>query len=207
MLARLNSCPTDPPQVPRSPRAGGHDRRPPGSESGRAPRSWLHVRIFPREHFRQPRPPSTGRCLVSTGGRHAQLNLRARIELTPDSQLTSHQLGAFTHATQTVVPSVAVSLKMLRVNALSVISDPQPKLPFVIPDFHFDPLRLRVLEGIAHRFSCDPVDFISEDWMEIPRGSFNLHAKLGCIRVCFTGREFLTQSINRQRKIAGHHRR
>src|SRR6266436_2520642 len=160
MLARLNSCPTDPPQVPRSPR----------------------------------------------GGRHAQLNLRARIDLTPDGQLTSHQLGSFAHATQTVVPSVAVSIKMLRVDALSVIPDPQPKLPFVIPDFHFDPLRLCVLEGIAHCFSCDPVDFISEDWMEIPRGSFNLYVKLGCIWVCFTGREFLTQSINRQRKIAGHDR-
>src|SRR5712671_7002488 len=206
MLARLNSCPTDPPQVPRSPRAGGHDRRPPGSESGRAPRSWLHVRVFPREHFRQPRTPSSGRCLVSTGGRNAQLNLRARIELTPDSQFTSHQLGAFAHATQTVVPSVAVSIKILRVNALSVISDPQPKLPFVIPDFHFDPLRLCVLEGIAQCFRCDPVNFVSDDQMEILRGSFNIHVKLGGIWVRFTRSEFLTQSVYRQRKIAGHDR-
>src|SRR6267378_4535598 len=103
--------------------------------------------------------------------------------------------------------SVPESSSLQTASLPPIISDPQPKLPFVIPDFHFDPLRLCVLKGIAHCFSCDPVDFISEDWMEIPRGSFNLHAKLGCIWVCFTGREFLTQSINRQRKIAGHHRR
>jgi len=42
--------------------------------------------------------------------------------------------------------------------------------------------------------------------MEILRGSFHLHVKLGCIRVGFTGREFLTQSVYRQRKIAGHDR-
>src|SRR5271163_2015909 len=140
------------------------------------------------------------------GARNAQLNLGAGIELTPDSQRTSHQLGAFAHATQTVVPRVAVSIKMLRVNALTVIPDPQPKLPFVITDFHFDPLRLGVLEGIAQRFRCDPVDFVSEDRMEILRGSFNIHMKLGGIWVRFDGSEFLTQGVYRQRKITGHDR-
>jgi hypothetical protein len=95
---------------------------------------------------------------------------------------------------------------MLLVNALSVIPDPQPKLPVVIPDFHFDPLRLGVLEGIAQCLPCDPVDFVSEERMEILWGSFNLHVKLGSIWVRFTGREFLTQSVYRQRKIVGHDR-
>jgi hypothetical protein len=64
-----------------------------------------------------------------------------------------------------------------------------------------------VLEGIAHCFSCDPVDFVSEDRMEILRSAFNRHVKHGCIWVSFTGRELLTQSVNGQRKIAGHDRR
>src|SRR5208282_4536485 len=95
---------------------------------------------------------------------------------------------------------------MLRVNALTVIPDSQPKLPFVIPDFHFDPLRLGMLEGIAQCFPCDPVDFVSEDRMEILRSSFDIHVKLGSIWVRFAGREFLTQSVYRQRKVTGHDR-
>jgi hypothetical protein len=32
---------------------------------------------------------------------------------------------------------------------------------FVIPDFYFDAARLRVLEGITHGLTCDPIDFVS----------------------------------------------
>src|SRR5580700_4127763 len=164
------------------------------------------LRVSPRKLLSQPPTPSSGRYLVSSRRRNPQLHLCTRIEFTPHRQLAAHQLGAFAHAPQTVVFGASLLIKMLRVNALPIIPEPQPKLPFVIPDFHFDPLRLCVLEGIAQCFPCDPVDFVSEDRMEILRGSFNIHVKLGSIWVRFTGREFLTQSVYRQRKIAGHDR-
>jgi hypothetical protein len=48
--------------------------------------------------------------------------------------------------------------KNLGVNAFSVVSDSQPKMPIAILDCHFDPRRLRVAARIAHRFATDPVD-------------------------------------------------
>src|SRR6266478_5444284 len=116
---------------------------------------------------------------------------RIRIELAPNRQLTSHELRAFAHTAQTVVPGGPVFIKMLGVDALSVIPDPQPKMPFVIPDFHFDPLRLCVPEGVAKCLPCDPVDFVPQYRMEILGRAFHLHMKLGSIGVRFTGREFL----------------
>src|SRR6266550_1216815 len=89
---------------------------------------------------------------------------------------------------------------------LPVIPDPQPEMPLVIPNFHFDPLRLRVLEGIAQRLARNPVDFVPQDRMKVPWRSFHLHTKLGSIWVRFTGREFLTQSAYRGGKIVGHDR-
>src|SRR6266581_3445249 len=143
----------------------------------------------------QPRTPSTGRCLVSTGARNPQLNLRTRFQLTPHRQLTSQQLGAFAHTTQAVVSGALVFIQMLRVNALSIIPYPHPKLPFVIADFHFDPLRLCVLEGIAHGLAGYPVDFVPQDRMEALRGSFHLHLKLRSIWVLFANARSLLTAV------------
>ena len=101
---------------------------------------------------------------------------------------------------------VPVFIQMLRVDAFSIIPDPQAKLPFAVSDFHFYALRLCVLEGIAHGLARYPVDFVPQDRMEILRGSFHLHMKDGRILVDFTGREFFTQSGYRTGKIVGHYR-
>jgi hypothetical protein len=67
---------------------------------------------------------------------------------------------------------------MLRVNAPPIIPDPQPKLPLVIPDFHFDPLRLCVLEGVAQRLACNPIDFGPQYRIQVSRRAFYLHMKV-----------------------------
>src|SRR5882762_5241191 len=138
-------------------------------------------RVSPRQLLSPPPTPSSGRYLVSSRRRNPQLHLCARIKFTPDRQLASHQLGAFAHAPQTVVSGASLLIKMPRLNALPIISDPQPKLTLVISDFHLDSPRLCVLEGIAQRLACN--------------------------RVRFAGREFSSQSAYRQRNIVGHCRR
>src|SRR5882724_6381667 len=85
-------------------------------------------RVSPRQLLSQPPTPSSGRYLVSSRRRNPQLHLCARIKFTPDRQLASHQLGAFAHAPQTVVSGASLLIKMPRLNALPIISDPQPKL-------------------------------------------------------------------------------
>ncbi len=131
---------------------------------------------------------------------------RTGIQFTPHRQLAAQQFGAFAHATHPVVSGARV-FQMLRVNALPVVPHPQPELSFVIVDFHFHPLRIRVLEGIAHGLACNAVDLVSRDRMQVPRRAFHLHIKLGAIGVRLTAPEFFAQSAYCQRKIVGHHRR
>ncbi len=100
-----------------------------------------------------------------------------------------------------------IVIQKLRVNPLTIVPHPQPKLPFVIPDFHFDPLRLCVLESIAHCLAGNPIDFVSQYRTEVPRRPFHPHMKLGSIRVRFAARQFFSQSVYRQREVVGHHRR
>jgi len=84
---------------------------------------------------------------ISSGGRNAALDLRARNQLTQDHQLAAHKFGAFTHALQAVVPLAPISSKKLRVDTLSIISDTDPELLFVIPNFDLYLLRPGVPEG------------------------------------------------------------
>src|SRR5208283_2322682 len=107
-------------------------------------------------------------CCVGICGRNAQLQFRARIKFTPYRQLAAHQFGPFAHPTQAVVSGTLAFVQELRINAYSIIPNPQAKLPFVIPEFDFDLARLGVLECIAHCFAGNPVDFVSQYRMQVP---------------------------------------
>src|ERR1700687_5055907 len=95
---------------------------------------------------------------------------------------------------------------MLRVDALSVVPDSQPKLPFIIPNFHFYLARLCVPECISQRLTRNPVDFISEYWMQVPWGAFHRYLTDGGIPVGFIGREFFSECGYSHGKIVGHDR-
>ena len=119
--------------------------------------------------------------------------------------MSPQELGAFMHAIQTPMSGAPFFIEELRVHALPVIPDPQPKLPFVIPEFHFYLLRLCVPEGIAQRLGGNPVDFVSEYRMEVPRCPLHLHTKHGRILVRFIRREFFPKSAYGQGQIVAHH--
>ena len=110
--------------------------------------------------------------------------------------MSPQELGAFMHAIQTPMSGAPFFIEELRVHALPVIPNPQPKLPFVIPYFQFYLPRLCVPEGIAQRLGCNPVDFVSEYRMQVPRHAFHLHTKCGRIVVGFIGRQFLSESAH-----------
>src|SRR5439155_14486653 len=133
---------------------------------------------FSPEH----RAARNGRYCVRNGGGNGQLGLRAGIELAPNSQLPSDSLGAFVHAGQAVVASLPLSAEKLRVDAFSIVADPQPKLPLAIPDFNFDPARVRVPECIAHRLDCNPVGLVTGERREVTGCAFHQHLKVGTIR-------------------------
>src|SRR5258707_984735 len=165
------------------------------------------LRVSLRKLLSQPPTASSGRYLVSSRRRNPQLHLCTQIEFTPHRQLAAHKLGALAHAPQTIVSGASVFIQKLRVNALPIIPDPQPKPPLVIPDFHFDPPRPCVVQCIAQCFPSNPVDFVSQYRMEVTRRALYLHMKLGGIWIQFTAREFCSESGNCTREIVGHCRR
>src|SRR6516165_5593433 len=97
-------------------------------------------------------------------------------------------------------------IKELGVHTFPVIPEPQPKLPFLVLDFHLDLPRLCVPEGVAHRLARNPVDFIAEYRMEVTRRAFHLDTKESGVMIGFIGRELFSESAYGQRKIVGHHR-
>ena len=85
------------------------------------------------------------------------------------------------HTRQTVVSGAPASIQNRRINALAVVPDPQAKLPLVVADFHFDPLRVCVAERIAQRLAGNPVDFVAQERREIARHALHQHMKVGRI--------------------------
>ena len=68
-----------------------------------------------------------------------QLNFRAR----STRRFSPQKSSAFTHVNQTVVSCVSALTQKLGVNALFRHPGSANGLPFVVVEFHFDPLRLR----------------------------------------------------------------
>src|SRR5271165_3320881 len=92
-----------------------------------------------------PAPPRSAgrRCSVCNRSGYIQLYLRSRSRSTPDIQLPADLCGALAHAEQTVVADQSF-LDDFRIHAPSVVPDTQPQRLVAIPDFRFDPARLRV---------------------------------------------------------------
>ena len=70
-------------------------------------------------------------------------------------------LRSFPYAAHTPMPRCPASFQNARVNAFSVIAYAQAKLAIVVPDFNFDPARLRMLKGVSQNLACNPVDFVA----------------------------------------------
>src|SRR5438477_6075438 len=96
-------------------------------------------------------------CPVGNRTWNAQLHLRARSDFAPHLKFGADLLGALAHAGQTPV-SVASRVQEVRVNALSIIPDTQPKKTFAVRDLRFDFPCPRVTERIAQRFARNAVN-------------------------------------------------
>src|SRR5271157_5619326 len=115
----------------------------------------------------EPKAGASRRCPVGNRAGDAQLDLRAGAGPAPDIQLRADPCGALAHSGQAVVAGGSF-LYDRRVHALSIVPDAHPEQAFAIRDFRFDPAGVRVAEGIAHRLTGNPVDFVPEDRMHVP---------------------------------------
>jgi hypothetical protein len=126
--------------------------------------------------------------------------------LAPDSQLAARKSGAFAHTMHAIMSGAPIASKNLWINPFSIIPYPQPKLPGVIVYFNFYLTRLRVPECIAQRLACDPVDFVAEYGMEIPRGAFHLYPTDGRRLIGSINRQFFSCSPYSLGNIVGLYR-
>jgi len=92
-------------------------------------RSCVRPGLFCKRHFRQQTGTAARgsrtrrRHTVSNGRTNFQLDLRAGLPLAPDLQLTANEFGALAHARQAKVSGAGLSLKHLRVDALSIVTN------------------------------------------------------------------------------------
>jgi hypothetical protein len=85
--------------------------------------------------------------------------------------MSAYDFCPFTHSWQPEV-SGGLTLHGVLVNAGSVITDAQAELPFVVSNLDADPLRLRVTEGVAQRFTSDAVCLVTHDRFQPARHAF-----------------------------------
>src|SRR5580700_8485144 len=85
-------------------------------------------------------------------------------------------------------------LQNRRVNALSIITDPQTEQIWVVVDCAFNPACAGVLESVSQYLTSDPVDLVLEQRRQGSRLSFDDHLENGRMTVPILGvPEFLTR--------------
>ena len=103
---------------------------------------------------------------VSNRGRDSQLDLCAGALLAPNLQLSADPSGPLAHSRKAIM-SRAPFVQHGGIHPDAVIPHPDAKLTWIVSDFGFDPLRPRVVEGVAQRFARNPVDFVAYYRMQV----------------------------------------
>src|SRR5262245_50981790 len=123
----------------------------------RSPRSRVHPCLSSKQRKAWCSP-----ARIHRGGGDCKIHLGAQARLTPHVEMAADKRGALAHAGQAEV-SGPLFAEHRSLDALAVVSYPYLELLVVVPDFHFDPARLRVPEGITQSLAGDPVDVVPEN--------------------------------------------
>jgi hypothetical protein len=103
------------------------------------------------------------RLRVGDVGWYAQLDLGARVSLTPNVEVTSNALAALAHSRKPPVTRPLTPRKDLRIHANSVIAHSDSEIGIAKSDFGLNMAGLRMLVRIADRFACDAISLITND--------------------------------------------
>src|SRR5271165_3066399 len=99
---------------------------------------------------------------VSDGGGDGQLHFRASATFAPQCQPRSNSFGPLPNPGQPPMAGARAFPQNRRVNALSVVTDPQTEHIWVVLDCGFNPGCARVLESVSQYLASDPVDLVLE---------------------------------------------
>src|SRR5271157_1393995 len=131
---------------------------------------------------------------VSDGGGDGQLHFRASSTFAPQCQPRSNSFGPLPDPGQPPMTGARPFLHNCRVNALSIITDPQTEQIWVVVDCGFNPARASVLESVSQYLTSDPVDLVLEQRRQGSRRPLRDHLENGRMTVPILGvPEFLTR--------------
>ena len=97
--------------------------------------------------------------------------------------LASDECGAFPHARQAKVSLSGCGRENRRINAFSVIPDPQPEALIVITDFNLDLLCICMKKSVAEGFGSNLIHFVTENGMQISRLALNGYTECRAVAV------------------------
>ena len=97
---------------------------------------------------------------VSDGSGDGQLHFRAGSIFAPQFQPRSDSFGPLPDPGQPPMTGARAFLQNRRVNALSIITDPQTEQIWVVVDCGFNPACASMPESVSQYLTSDPVDLV-----------------------------------------------
>src|SRR5262249_12830572 len=91
----------------------------------------------------------------------------------------------------------------LRVYTFAVIPNPQTQITLIILYLHLDAPSLSVVECIAQRLACNPINVITQDRIEVTRRALDRNIKVSSTWNSLLSCELFAQSLNRYSQIVG----
>jgi hypothetical protein len=88
-----------------------------------------------------------------------------------------------------------------RVDALSVIPNPQSQAAFTVSDVYFDSSRIRMTDRISQGLHSNPIYLVPNDGIEGPWCSLDLNTKLGTRSRCGDSQKVLAEFAYRLPQI------
>src|SRR5262245_39667894 len=114
----------------------------------------------PRSFAEQPKYAGVGGLWVRDRCGDNELDLRARACFAPEIQFRANKFRAFADSGQAPMSSARTFTEHLRVNAYSVIANPQAEQPIIVANFDFDLFGARMSESVSQDLAANTIDLI-----------------------------------------------
>jgi hypothetical protein len=118
-----------------------------------------------------------GLCVCDMSG-DAELDLRTRIALTPNMEMTRKALAALAHSGKSPVAGPLTPCKDLKIHTYSIIAHADSEIGITESDFDLNMGGLCMLVRVADRFACDAISLVTNDGSQLAGPALHEYAIL-----------------------------
>jgi len=108
----------------------------------------------------------------------AKLDLRTRILLTPNMEVTPKALAALAHSGKSPVAGPLTPCEDLRIRTYSIIAHTNREIGVAKSDFGLNKAGLCMLARVADRFACDAISLVANDGRQLAGPALHDYAVL-----------------------------